>query len=382
MAGKIPRLAGNARLLAAAFAAVLGAAILSGSVAAQALPGDALLIEHWDGKKWTVTPAPVPPAGGSELSAVTAISPTDIWAVGSLVETTGTTPTWHPLAEHYDGVSWSPVVLPTPKETEQSGLVAVSGSSATDVWAVGSVGDRSLVEHYDGTSWKVVPGLRTAGSELAGVAAVSPSDVWAVGATVTKTGKTRTLIERWDGSAWRSVPSPNPSGPKDELSAISAWSARNIYAVGDYRFRGHTRALTLHWNGTRWRNRWSPSAAARQSALRGLTVTGRSDAWAVGSSRGAGGERSLTEYWHICSWHYSEVPGANDFLDLYAVSALSADDVWAVGSSGDAPQTLAEHWDGAWTVKKTPNPQIPGVLRGVAAVADDDVWAVGSSNAP
>jgi len=373
-------MAGKIRVVA--LAAVLGAAILSGSVAAQALPGSALLIEHWDGKKWTVTQAPGP-QGGSELSAVTAISPTNLWAVGSFVETTGTTLTWHPLAEHYDGVSWSPVVLPTPNKNAQSELVAVSGSSATDVWAVGSIGGRSLTEHYDGTSWKLVPSLGAAGSELAGVAAVSRRDAWAVGAARTKKGKIRTLIEHWNGSAWRLVSSPSPSGPKDELLAISAWSARNIYAVGDHRYKGHTRVLTLHWNGIRWHEVWSPSSAARQSALQGLTVTGRSDAMAVGSSHGAGGRGSLTEYWHICSWHYAGPPSSDDSFDFYAVSGLSADDVWAVGSSGDSPQTLAEHWDGdTWVVKKTPNPQIPGVLRGVAAVAADDVWAVGSSNAP
>ena len=327
-------MARNARLLAAVLVAVLGAAILSASVGAQALPKDALLIEHWDGAAWTVTQAPGP-QGGSTLSAVTAVSPTNLWAVGSFVKTTGTTLTWHPLAEHYDGTSWSPVVLPTPNQKAQSDLVAVSGSSATDVWAVGSIGQRTLVEHYNGKAWKLVPSLRTAGSKLAGVAAVSRRDAWAVGSTGTNPGKTRTLIE--------------------------------------------------HWNGIRWTEVWSPSSPSRQNGLRAVSVIGTGwNAWAVGSSLGAGGYRSLAEHWNVCSWHFASAPSpSTDALDLYGVSGLSRHDVWAVGSSGSTPQTFAEHWDGwKWTAEPTADPQIPAVLRGVAAVSADDVWAVGSSNAP
>ena len=375
-------MAGNARLLAATLAAVLGAAVVSGSVGAQALPKDALLIEHWDGAAWTVAQAPGPP-GGSELSAVTAVSPTNLWAVGSYVKTTGSQQAWFPLAEHYSAGAWSPVVLPTPNKEAQSGLVAVSGSSATDVWAVGSIG-RTLIEHYDGKAWKLVPSLRTAGSELAGVAAVSPRDAWAVGSIGSNSGKSRSLIEHWNGSAWQRVASPDPKGPSDELSAISAWSARNIWAVGDYRFRGHTRTLTLHWNGIRWNVARIPSLPSWQSGLRGVTVMGERHVWAVGSAVRGGGHRPLTELWNVCHWSQLAPPTpSNDVLDLYAVSGLFPHEVWAVGSSGATPQTFAEHWDGnEWVVEPTVDPQIPAVLRGVTAISADDVWAVGSSTVP
>jgi len=375
-------MARNARLLAVALATVLGAAVLASAVSAQASPKDSLLIEHWNGKAWTVTQAPAP-VGGSELSAVTAISPTNVWAVGSSVDTTGTTLTWHPLAEHYDGISWSPVVLPTPNEKAQSGLVAVSGSSDTDVWAVGSIG-HTLIEHYDGTGWTVVPSLRAPGSKLTGVAAISPQDAWAVGSTGTNTGKTRSLIEHWNGSAWRQVPSPDPAGPKDELLSISAWSARNIWAVGDSRFHGHMRTFTIRWNGVRWKNVWNPSSPSRQSSLRAVTVLGPTHAWAVGSSSKAGAHQPLAENFAICTWRDSLVRSPSDgVVDLYALSVLPSDDGWAVGSIGDAPKTLAERWDGSqWHFKATPELQTPAVLRGVAAVSGHDVWAVGSSTAP
>lgn len=72
----------------------------------------------------------------------------------------------------------------------------------------------------------------------------------------------------------------------------------------------------------------------------------------------------------------------NQFL---AVTALAADDVWAVGGFGppDAPSsTLVERWDGAlWVVVASPNEGTAvNVLNAVAAAAPDDVWAVGRSS--
>jgi hypothetical protein len=50
------------------------------------------------------------------------------------------------------------------------------------------------------------------------------------------------------------------------------------------------------------------------------------------------------------------------------VTALAADDAWAVGSN-------IQHWDGqAWSVVPAP----AGTYRGIAAVNARDIWAVGS----
>jgi hypothetical protein len=82
--------------------------------------------EHWNGAVWKVTSA-VRPHRGSELQAVTAVSPTNLWAVGSTPSKRGA----FPLAEHYNGKSWSPVVLPTPNKNASSELDAVSAASAS-----------------------------------------------------------------------------------------------------------------------------------------------------------------------------------------------------------------------------------------------------------
>ncbi len=76
-------------------------------------------------------------------------------------------------------------------------------------------------------------------------------------------------------------------------------------------------------------------------------------------------------------------PGVdNDDSYLQAVSAVSANDVWAVGTYSDQSSggysTLSMHWDGsAWSVVNSPN-EGSSMLFGASAVSASDVWAVGA----
>ena len=69
-------------------------------------------------------------------------------------------------------------------------------------------------------------------------------------------------------------------------------------------------------------------------------------------------------------------PGRNQLL---GVAAISAGDVWAVGTYLDWPyQPIIEHWDGTqWSAVPTPHLDGAAVLRGIATVAPNDIWAVG-----
>ena len=68
--------------------------------------GEQPLIEHWDGTKWSILPSPNSgPTADDALDGVTAISPNNVWAVGSNMNT-GSTP-GQSLIEHWDGVQWS-----------------------------------------------------------------------------------------------------------------------------------------------------------------------------------------------------------------------------------------------------------------------------------
>ena len=108
---------------------------------------------------------------------------------------------------------------------------SVAAGSASDAWAVGasdalSTTSRPLAEHWDGHTWSTATVPLPAGAmgaQFDGVDEVSSANVWAVGTTTNSSGAERTLIEHFDGTAWAVVPSPNPRtgiGASDELRGI------------------------------------------------------------------------------------------------------------------------------------------------------------------
>jgi hypothetical protein len=135
------------------------------------------------------------------------------------------------LAEHWDGASWSVVPTQTAASrfTESSQFYGVAAIASSDVWAVGQ--SRSLngtnwipvAEHYDGTTWTVTPtpALPGTSSQFDAVAATGPDDVWAVG-TSSDVGHyplATTLVEHWDGHTWSVIASPNPGVYSDPCMA-------------------------------------------------------------------------------------------------------------------------------------------------------------------
>src|SRR5581483_8471295 len=75
----------------------------------------------------------------------------------------------------------------------------------------------------------------------------------------------------------------------------------------------------------------------------------------------------------------SAVPSVTGGGSLFGVAAIRPDDVWAVGSTGDATagleHALALHWDGlAWTAAALHVGQGRSLLADVSAVSSSDVW--------
>jgi hypothetical protein len=285
-------------------------------------------------------------------------------------------------------------------------LLSVDAVSKNDVWAVGWAQDpsgppyikRTLIEHFDGNTWNIVPSRNRRNdtvSELHSVSAVSSNDVWAVGSSHNGSLPSRTLIEHWDGTEWSIVLSPSPDKQFNELRGVAALSPNDAWAVG---YRGGTKnetpieTLILHWNGTSWTQVASPNVPVGANQLFGITAISANDIWAVGVAGGA----PLSMHWNGSLW--SVVPvGVDRGLStqkLTAVSGSASNDVWAVGDGKGifTNQTFATmlHWDGArWTEKtcraaSSSNPPDgyegggpDAYFTGVAAAAGNDVWVVG-----
>jgi hypothetical protein len=274
--------------------------------------------------------------------------------------------------------------------SQQNHLWGVSASAANDVWAVGESFDgsdrKTLIEHWNGQQWKVVanPNL---GSDptLQGVAAISPDNAWVVGETspAQSNGITTVLIEHWNGIQWSVAQAPNPGSGGSSLSKVVAIAANNVWAVGTTVDAGVEKALIEHWDGRKWRVVSSPSPTSIPALLTGVTAISANDIWTVGylmpsqSSR-----RAFIEHWDGKTWSIIDAPDLKTVdSQLFSVSAVSPDDVWAAGTLENRPaKPLIEHWDGKrWRVSPIPN-GLENSFTAVMAITAHDVWAVGSTN--
>ncbi len=151
-----------------------------------------------------------------------------------------------------------------------------------------------MTYHWDGTSWTNVTAPLPSGSSgatLRGVTEVSASNVWAVGTT----SDYKTYIIHYDGSSWSIVSSPSPSYVPS-LSAVSAVSANEVYAVGRYASSPSSPIqipLVLKYDGTQWQQETAPSEGSGLSSysgsiLQGVTAPAPGEAFAVGYFAGNG----------------------------------------------------------------------------------------------
>jgi hypothetical protein len=232
-----------------------------------------------------------------------------------------------------------------------------------------------LIEHWDGEAWSIV-NVGTEQATLHAVAALGPDDVWAVGIIEDQqTGVYSALVLHWDGSSWSRQDVPS-TGKYPTLLAVAPISDDDVWAVG-------SNPLIEHWNGQTWTR--DLQFADTGYTLVGITALAANDIWAVGYT--GPGYHVITLHWDGISWTRVAAPnGPQDSARLLSVSAAGPDDVWAVGTTADrlaGSRTLIEHWDGAnWSRVPSPNrtefSDQPNTLMSVATLAPDEAWAVGS----
>jgi hypothetical protein len=359
---------------------------------------------------WSVVPSPSPGTGvfNAVFASVSAVSPTDAWAVGRDNSPCATAPARtssacddHTLAEHWDGASWTAVATPDRGGSSNS-LNGVAAIAADDVWAVGSSDNatrgvtRTLAEHWNGTDWSIVRTKNNstafgAVSVFTSVAAVGPRKVWAAGYAITAGGGSiEMLFERWNGTRWRKFPSPTLGGFQF-ATGLAVVSARDIWAVGYDASGSPSRNVSAHWDGTSWTLVPTPNIAGGTPAdnkLQGVAAVSSNDVWAVGWENNIDGlnkQQTITMHWDGSAWTVVPSPNPNTSGgELFAVTALSSTDVWAVGESRNfdtgEQSSLTMQWDGSvWTVVPSPNGFFTTTLFGADILSGGTAWAVGST---
>ncbi|HKS76917.1 MAG TPA: hypothetical protein VJQ82_27155 [Terriglobales bacterium] len=362
---------------------------------------------------FSIQNSPSPDVQGNTMNAVSAVSTSDAWAVGYKHDNNLNDS--RTLALHWNGSSWATVATPNPGTTPNcrnsntgNVLNSVSAVSSSDVWAVGfsftcTALLRPMILHFDGTSWKVVPSPKLGtndNSALNGVVALASDNVFAVGYQPAPNGAVLTLVEHWDGTSWKIMPSPSPT-LGNVLSAIAANSPTDIWAVGTRSDQATTSIQTLveHFDGTSWKIVPSPNplpkAFFNQNVLTSLTATSATDVTAVGLLNDAANRRVLTlvEHWDGSKW--SVIPSPNQSTavgalnTLHGVAAVSGGDVYAVGFFADTAtagqeETLIEHFDGSsWSIIASPTRDMSQQLNGAFVLpGTTNVWSVGASSKP
>jgi hypothetical protein len=207
------------------------------------------LAEHWNGKAWSAVPTPDPGTTGNHLYGVDALSTDDVWAVGQQL---GAAAPDQGLVEHWNGRSWS--VVTTPVSTSASVMLdAVGVNSSGEVWAAGEAVDPAqgglpFVEHYKSGAWHIDALPASAGStwsDLYGVA-IAKGAVWVVGTYVNlKTENNETLVLQGVGGKWTVDKGPNPGSGSNILGGIANVDGQ-LWAAGVYDNGGSEIPLLEH----------------------------------------------------------------------------------------------------------------------------------------
>ncbi len=334
------------------------------------------------GEGWNMVPAPDGGSYSNSLYGVASISSNDTWAVGEQYNYTYSS--YVPMIEHWNGSEWS-VIQASLNGVSLRGVAAISSN---DVWAVGWMGGYSsspLTEHWNGSQWTYVPANASGGRKLYSVSAVSANDVWAVGQS-----STGVLIFHWNGTQW--TPSPAPTITAGVLNGVTAISANDVWAVGT---SNNAETITLHWDGTQWSRISSPNSGAFINVLTAVTSISSNNIWAVGYWATSGvAYHGYTLHWDGSQWSASPNPtGASNPTGrpedpapagtyLYAVSAASNGEVWAVGRNLQTASTTSVtiHLDGNggnWTEVSSPNPGYANTNLYGVSISGITAWAVG-----
>jgi hypothetical protein len=195
------------------------------------------------------------------------------------------------------------------------------------------------------------------------VAAVSPHDAWAVGTAISegRPGAAKPIVEQWRGKSWSAV--GLPAGERHAyLTAVAGSSPGNVWVFGYVSEKNGPAPFALHWTG-RWalRGTWKTEAGLTNSAV----VLNSHDVWAFGPGpvrhyNGSG--------WTTVGLRFS----------LAVASAISANDIWAIGQQAGQP-ILAHFRNDKWSAKQVPVKTSGfALLSSVVALSDRDIWVAGS----
>src|SRR5436190_1123348 len=220
------------------------------------------------------------------------------------------------------------------------GLVAIWGSSATDIWAVGY----GTVVHNDGTGWRSVSIGQATNDDLIDVSGSGPDNIWIV------SGSTHHVAWHYDGTSW--------STSTINQTCFSVWTSgpNDAWAVGQ--------TAISHYDGVSWTTTTPPDNVEHYA----VWGSGPDDVWTVGVASPFNVAHKDVLGWTASTLQFGPRPNI-----INGIWGVASDKVWI--ASDDQNWGLVARWDGrTWSDMGV---MLPSKLYSVWASGEDDIWAVG-----
>jgi hypothetical protein len=243
--------------------------------------------------------------------------------------------------------------LTWPVTVSAAAAIALTAALALPAQAAGSTGWRLVFRHHYGAA--------STDSDFQAVVAASRADAWAFGEQGAN-GDAATgtpVAARWTGSRWRAA--ALPAGMAGTIEWASGSSPRNVWAVVGF---GED---VLKYNGSSWSimKRFPVS-----SEVTGVTAISDTDVWLFGGGGFEGG---------VGTWHYnghSWVHLGGAALGLESASAVSARNIWAIGSA-QTPEDAIDHYTSGHWHQVSAAALAGGQFFTIAALSATNVWVSG-----
>ncbi|MBI3817234.1 MAG: hypothetical protein HY286_00980 [Planctomycetes bacterium] len=303
---------------------------------------------------------------------------------------------------------WVPMDTPNPSNADSCGFSDIKMLNSHNMWAVGtasgalkptSTGFSTFAAHFDGNNWTAVPTPNPApvpslvNDALYAVDAITTNDVWAAGTQVKSlaggwTGQ-QLLVMHWDGAQWNVMNTPDPlsavgyGASGAYVSDIAAIATNDIWFSGlwiDVQPSGTTSqpGLLMHWNGSSFSISQVPAIDPGGLTFDSLSAVSTNDVWAVGGGFGNNYiNQSVIVHWNGSAWSHVPGPLFGWYQRTFAVHALAANDVYAMGDYFDntGNHLFMIHWNGGtWTQLSAP----PSAAT-FRAFASNDIYTYGQS---
>ena len=233
-----------------------------------------------------------------------------------------------------------------------------SPDSTTGIWVVGDNGFIAYQSSLGSTQLIDSPEPRN----LYNVDFVSPNDGWIVGAGG--------LIMHWNGKDWE-VSKSAEGGSSDpysyDLYTLDFIESNDGWAAGGISSEGGCQFLIYHWDGSTWAEISLPEDWNLLGCVHDMAVLSPTDVWITGTNHNVPGtERGVTIHWDGSNWTMISLLSS---YNIYSLSALSPDNIWAITNNG-----TALNWNGVeW--KETAQLDSANLI---FAQDPDDIFAVGT----